>query len=193
MNGNTQNAMSTKTMVMYALLTAVVIILQFLGAFIHFGPFSVTLVLLPIVIGAALCGPKAGAWLGFVFGAVVLLSGDAGAFLAVSIPGTIITVLLKGILAGLITGIVYNALSHLNIYAATAISAIVCPIVNTGIFLIGCFLFFMDTITVWAGGAENVAYYIIFVLVGGNFLFEVCANMILCPIVIRLLKIRKTD
>jgi len=193
MNGNTQNAMSTKTMVMYALLTAVVIILQFLGAFIHFGPFSVTLVLLPIVIGAALCGPKAGAWLGFVFGAVVLLSGDAGAFLAVSIPGTIITVLLKGILAGLITGIVYNALSHLNTYAATAISAIVCPIVNTGIFLIGCFLFFMDTITVWAGGAENVASYIIFVLVGGNFLFEVCANMILCPIVIRLLKIRKAN
>jgi len=186
-------AMSTKNLVMYALLTAVVIILQLLGAFIHFGPFSVTLVLLPIVIGAALCGPGAGAWLGFVFGMVVLLSGDAAAFLAVNIPGTIITVLLKGILAGLITGVVFKALSKINIYAATAISAIVCPVVNTGVFLICCFIFFMDTITLWAGGSDKVASYIIFVLVGGNFIFEVCANVILCPAVIRLLKLRKAD
>ena len=190
MNRNTQGAMSTKALVMYALLTAVVIILQFLGAFIHFGPFSVTLVLLPIVIGAALLGPKAGAWLGFVFGAVVLISGDAAAFLAVNIPGTIITVLVKGILAGLITGYVFKALSHLNIYIATAISALVCPAINTGVFLIGCFFFFMETITMWAGGSDAVASYIIFVLVGGNFLFEVCANVILCPAVIRLLKLR---
>ena len=191
MKGNNKNAMSTGTLVMYALLTAVVIILQFLGAFIHFGPFSVTLVLLPIVIGAALCGPKAGAWLGFVFGAVVLLSGDANAFLSVNVVGTIITVLLKGILAGFLTGIVYNALASKNRFVATAVSAIVCPVVNTGIFLIGCFIFFMDTITVWAAGSESVASYMIFVLVGGNFLFEVAANVILCPVIVRLLNIRQ--
>ncbi len=184
-----QKAMSTKNLVMYAILTAIVILLQSLGSFIHFGPFSITLVLIPIVIGAAFCGPKAGAWLGLVFAAVVLFSGDAGAFLAVNVPGTLITVIAKGILAGLSAGLVYKAVSRFNTYAAVAAAAIICPVVNTGVFLIGCFLFFMETITTWAGGSDSIATYIIFVLVGGNFLFEVAANVILSPIIVRLLKI----
>ena len=73
--------------------TAVVIVLQLLGAFIRFGPFSISLTLIPIVVGAALYGPWAGAWLGFVFSMVVLISGDAGAFLVVNAIGTILTVI----------------------------------------------------------------------------------------------------
>ena len=77
------------------ILTAVPIVLQMLGSFIKFGPFSISLTLVPIVVGAALFGPLAGAWLGFVFSMVVLFT-DAQAFLAVSVPGTVLTVLLKG-------------------------------------------------------------------------------------------------
>ena len=68
----------------------------------------ISLVLIPIVIGAATCGPKIGAWLGFVFGIFVLISGDAAAFLSVDIFGTIVTVLLKGTLCGLAAGYVYK-------------------------------------------------------------------------------------
>jgi len=191
MNNNSNVSKSTQNLVMYAILTALVIILQVLGSFIHFGPFSVTLVLVPVVIGAALCGPKAGAWLGFIFSIVVLLSGDAAAFLTVNVPGTIITVIAKGTLAGLVTGFVYKSARKLNIYAAAAVSALVCPVVNTGVFLLVCLLFFMEIITTWAGGSDLVASYIIFGLVGANFLFEVAVNVILCPAIIRLLKIRK--
>ncbi|MBQ7714736.1 MAG: ECF transporter S component, partial [Clostridia bacterium] len=53
-------------LVQIALITAIVVVLQLIGAVIHFGPFSVSLVLVPIVIGAILYGPLAGAWLGFV-------------------------------------------------------------------------------------------------------------------------------
>ena len=52
-------------MVLAAILTAIVIVLQFLGAFIKLGPFSVSAVLVPIVIGAATCGVGIGAWLFF--------------------------------------------------------------------------------------------------------------------------------
>ena len=189
---NTKKAMSTKNLVMYAVLTAIVIILQLLGAFIKFGPFSISLVLVPIVIGATLLGATAGAWLGFVFGVAVLISGDAASFLAVNVPGTIITVLAKGTLAGLITGLVFKAVSKKGLYPAIAVSAIVCPVVNTGVFLIGCFLFFMETIAGWAAalGFESAGSYIVFVLVGGNFLFEVLINIILAPAIVRLLKIR---
>ena len=83
------------------ILTAIVIVLQFIGSSIKFGTFSISLILIPVVLGAALCGPIVSAWLGFVFGVVVLLSGDASLFLAISVPGTIVTVLLKGTLCGL--------------------------------------------------------------------------------------------
>lgn len=101
-------------MVFAAILTALVVILQFIGQTIRLGPFMISLVLMPIVIGAAVCGPKIGGWLGFVFGIFVLISGDAAAFLAVNVPGTVITVLLKGILCGLAAGIVYKALEEKN-------------------------------------------------------------------------------
>ena len=47
-----------------AIVSAVVVVLQLLGSFIKFGTFSVSLVLVPIVIGAALYGTKASTWLG---------------------------------------------------------------------------------------------------------------------------------
>jgi len=87
---------NTQKIVGLGLFTAIVIVLQLMGSFIRFGTFSISLVLVPVVIGAALYGAGAGAWLGFVFGVVVLLSGDAAAFLGVNALGTILTVLVKG-------------------------------------------------------------------------------------------------
>ena len=62
---------STRTLTGVALLTAIVVVLQLLGSFIRFGTFSISLVLVPIVVGAALYGAWAGCWLGFVFGLVL--------------------------------------------------------------------------------------------------------------------------
>lgn len=172
--------------------TAIVIVLQLMGSFIKFGPFSISLVLIPIVVGAAVYGPLAGLWLGFIFGMVVLLSGDAAAFLAVSVIGTIITVICKGSLAGLCSGLVYKAFKG-NRIIATVLSAIVCPIVNTGFFLLGCVLFYMPTITSWATalGFENVFAYMMIGLVGGNFIFELLSNAILSPIIIKVINMEE--
>ena len=188
---NTQvRRQKTEKLVLAALMTALVVLLQYLGAFIKFGPFSISLVLIPIVIGAATCGAGIGAWLGFVFGVVVLVSGDASVFLAVDVIGTVITVLVKGTACGLCAGLTYKALERVNMWVAVIAAALICPIVNTGVFLIGCLIFFMDTITTWAGGS-NVGHYMIFGLVGGNFLFEVLFNIVLSPGVVRLLNIKK--
>ena len=108
---DTRRKFSTQSLVMCAILTAFVIVLQLMGSFVRFGPFAVTLVLVPIVIGAALCGMWAGAWLGLVFGAVVLIT-DSAAFMAVSIIGTIVTVLAKGILAGAAAAAAYHLASR---------------------------------------------------------------------------------
>ncbi len=178
-----------------AIFAALGVVLQLLGRFIKFGPFSVSLTLIPIVVGAALYGPLAGAWLGFVFGVVVLASGDAAAFLAVSVFGTVLVVLLKGALAGFLSGVVYALLEKAGIWVAAVCAALVCPVVNTGVFLLGCRLFFMDTVSAWAEalGFDNVGRYMIFGLVGGNFLFEVLFNLVLSPVIVRLLGIARKD
>ena len=187
---------NTQKIVGLGLFTAIVIVLQLMGSFIKFGTFSISLVLVPVVIGAALYGAGAGAWLGFVFGVVVLLSGDAAAFLGVNALGTILTVLVKGTLAGLLSGLVYKALENKNRTLAVAVAAVVCPVVNTGVFLIGCLLFFMETIGGWAdamGFGANVGQYMIVGLVGANFIFELLFNVVLSPVVVRLIRIGKKE
>ena len=116
MKTTNQKRMSTETMVIGAVMTAFVIVLQLLATFTtFFGPFSTAIGLVPIVIGAALCGPGVGAWLGFVFGVVVLASGGGNFFFIFDVPGTIITVLVKGTACGLAAGAVYKLLSKVNV------------------------------------------------------------------------------
>lgn len=178
----------TKKIAALGMLTAVVIVLQLLGSFIRFGTFSVSLVLVPIVIGAVLYGAGAGAWLGFVFGMVVLLSGDAAPFLAVNLVGTIITVLGKGICAGIAAGLVNKQLDKMNETLGAVLAALVCPIVNTGLFVLACPIFFWNTIVEWAGGGNAIVF--LFVgLVGLNFVFELAFNLFLAPVIVRLIKV----
>lgn len=182
---------NVKRIVGIGLFTAIVAVLQLLGSFIHFGPFAISLVLVPIVVGAALYGVGAGAWLGAVFGAAVLLEGDAAAFMAVSIPGTLITVMAKGILAGLAAGAVYRLLAKHHSLVAIFAAALVCPLVNTGVFLLGCVVFFLPTITQWglAAGFADAGSYLIAGMVGLNFLVETAIDLVLSPTVARLVRL----
>ena len=184
---------STSTIVGIGLLTAIVVVLQFVSMALRFGTFSITLTLVPIVVGAALYGKATGAWLGFVFGAAVLLTGDAAPFLAINIPGTIATVLVKGAAAGFVAGLVYRLIAKKNQVAAVLVSSIVAPIVNTGIFLLGCRLFFYDTVSEWGAGLgfENTFVYMIVGLVGINFIIELGVNLVLNPAILQIIKIGK--
>ena len=177
---------------MMGILTAIVIVLQALAIGIRFGIFNITLVLIPIVVGAAMYGWKAGAWLGFVFGAVVLMT-DAELFFPVSVIGTVLTCILKGVLAGAAAAAVYALLEKKNSWLAILAAAIVCPVVNTGVFLLGCLIFFYETISEWAAGAgfANVGAYMIGGLVGLNFLVEMAINLCLSTVIVRLLNIVK--
>ncbi len=184
---------STSTIVGIGLLTAIVVVLQFVSMALRFGTFSITLTLVPIVVGAALYGKATGAWLGLVFGVAVLLTGDAAAFLTINVPGTIATVLVKGAAAGLCAGLVYRLIAKKNRVAAVFISSITAPIVNTGIFLLGCRLFFYDTVAAWGAGLgfENTFVYMIVGLVGINFLIELGVNLVLNPAILQIIKIGK--
>ena len=155
--------------------------------------FSVTLTLVPIVVGAALYVWQAGGTLGFAFGVAVLLSGDAAAFMTIDPLATVGVVLVKGTACGLVAGLIYRLLSKVNTVLAVVVAAISGPIVNTGIFLLGCVFFFMPTITEWAAmfGFENATAYMFLGLAGVNFLIELGVNILLAPVIVRLIKLAK--
>ena len=186
--------MSTKTIAIGAIMTAIVIVVQCIATYTtFFGPFSTAIALVPIAIGAALCGVTVGAWLGFVFGMVVLLTGGGALFFMFNIPGTIITVLVKGAACGLAAGFVYKLLEKRNSTVAAVTASIVCPIVNTAVFLLGCLIFFKpfadqiaEVIGLTVSGMD-----VFIALASGNFLFELGMNVVLSPVVVRLLKLSK--
>lgn len=193
MNKTNKKSVHTKKLVLLALLSATVAVLAYFGGFIKIGGLaSISLTLIPVVVGATLCGPLAGAWLGGVAGFIFFLTPDAAFWLGLSIHGTIITVMVKGVLSGLFAGLAYRLLERLNRYLAVIVSAIVCPVVNTGIFLIGSLIFFTDAVS---GGAmaENlsVGMYLILFFVGLNFVFELVVNIIMSPAIVRILDVAK--
>ena len=190
---NNKSRWSTEKLVLLALLTALTAVLSYFGGFIKIGGLaSISLTLIPVVLGAALCGPYAGGWLGGVSGVVFFMTADAAFWFGLSIPGTIITVMIKGIAAGLLAGLVYKLLEKLNRYAAVIVSAIVCPVVNTSIFLLGSVIFFMDAVNSGAAseGMGTFGYLIVF-FVGLNFVFELAFNISISPAILRLINIKK--
>jgi len=182
----------TQRLVLLGIFTAIVIILQILSSLVRFGQFSITLTLMPIAVGAALLGIFAGVWLGFVFGAVVLISGDANAFLMISPAATVLIVLLKGMLAGFAAGFCYKLLGNRNKTVAAVAAAIACPVINTGVFIIGCYLFFLPVLSEWGidSGAVNVTAFIFLFLIGANFLLELGVNVVLSPAIVRLIQFK---
>ena len=105
----------------------------------------------------------------------------------------------KGTMAGFVPGIIYNlikgkkaALSNKRNFFGSLLAAISAPIVNTGIFVCGMLIFFMDTLTVWANGSD-IASYIILGLAGLNFLVEFLINIILTPTIIRIVDVVKKN
>lgn len=176
-----------KRMAGIALLMAMVVVMQFIGSMIPpVGGFSISLVLIPIVLGAAIFGPKAGAILGGTFSVIVIINcitgadpGGAMVFQANPIL-CILVVMSKGILAGLASGAVYQLVKGWNSYLAMVLAAIVCPVVNTGTFVVCMYLFFIDVLAAWAGGGDIIGY-ILTGLVLANFVPELIINVLFSP------------
>jgi uncharacterized membrane protein len=193
---NQQN--KTFKIVGLGILTAIIIVLQVVTTYFPTKPFAITLALIPIVIGAALFGKGAGAYLGAVFSVVVIImcvigADVGGAMIFNANPALcIIMCLLKGTAAGFVAGLVYNAVAKKNQILGAVLAAFCAPVVNTGIFIIGTLLFFRDTLQVWAGNTD-VLFYAVIVMTGVNFLVELGVNMILAPVIVRIVNaVRKT-
>lgn len=190
----------TRKLTTLAIFTALIVVLQLVSAlltrFVPALPVSITLTLVPIVVGAALYGVSAGAYLGGVFGLVVMLfcvtALDAGGAMLWNANPLMcaLVCLVKGIAAGAAAGAVYRAVSPKNKTAGAVVAGICAPTVNTALFIIAVFLFFRETLTLWAGGKDLVTYAIVG-LAGINYLLELAVNLVLAPVIVRIIDARK--
>ena len=190
----TSNSKKLNKLVGMAILVAIIIVLQVLSNFIKFGQVQITLALAPIIVGAALYGVGAGALLGLVLGVVILVSGlvgiDGGFMLLLLGANPVFAVIVclgKSTVAGLLAGIVYKLIAKKNDLAAVIVAGVVCPVTNTGLFLVGMFAFFMPLLENFAAG-QNVLTFAIVGLVGINFLIEFAVNLVLSSTISRIIK-----
>lgn len=188
----------TIRMVSLGILSAIIIVLQVIATYFPTKPFAITLSLIPIIIGSALFDEKAGAFLGGVFSAVVVIMCVIGADIGGAMVWNanpfmcVVVCMTKGVLAGYVSGLVYRLLNKKNSVLATFVVGVSAPIVNTGIFILGLVLFFRPILSEWSGGSDML-YYIIFGLTGINFLVELGVNMILCPGIVKILEAIKKN
>ncbi len=173
-----------KRMVGIALLMALVLVLQMLGGVLpSIGGFSLSLVLIPIVIGASVYGAGAGAFLGAVFGMIVYINcvtgaDPGGAMVFQASPVLCFLVVMgKGTLAGLGAGLVYRVLSAHDRRLAILGAAITCPVINTGVFVASMLTVFPDVLRQWASGGDVLSY-VLSGLILLNFVPELIINIL---------------
>lgn len=188
----TKSLANVKNLTLLALMTALVAVFQCIGLIIpigfNFGAFA----LVPIVIGAAMLGPIAGLWLGFIFGLVVIVTGQASAFYAFGVVQTVLVVLLKGALAGWVSGIFYKMIEKKSSLAAIITSSVLCPVVNTAIFTLASFTVFFPGIKGWATGAgADMISFVFLTLIGANFFVELGICLIFSMVAHRVILIGK--
>ena len=76
--------------------------------------------------------------------------------------------------------------------AVVLLHAITAPVVNTGVFVLGCLVFFMPTIKEWAGGGEAIKF-LFLSMIGVNFLVELGINCFLATVIVKIIKLGKKE
>ncbi len=174
-------------LVQMAILLALIIVMQSIGANIRIGATSISLVLIPIALGGMLVGPVGGAVLGLAFGLMTLFAGITGQdfFTQVLFQDhpilTSMICLVKGTAAGLGAGLIYKLISKKNTVAAGFLAAASAPILNTGLFILGA-LTVSDTLSAnFVGEGNTLMYFLIIGCAGLNFVFEFIVNLLVAP------------
>lgn len=188
-----KNSIMIKRMVGLATLCAITFVLQFWIAGILpklpiGGGTAINLALIPVVVGAILYGPVGGLMVGLFLGAVTLLPGQGAEGFYVNWYMTILAIVLclaKAGLAGFLSGLAFKLLFKKNYYVANYATAIVAPIVNTGIFL----LLYGVLIYIMTGSAYGPTFAATATAVWIMFLVELSVNILFAPALATLTKI----
>lgn len=177
-------------MTITALLTAIIVVMAFTPiGFLRIGPLELTLIMIPVIIGAVTQGPATGAFLGAVFGIVSFIQCFTGSALGAilvseSIPKSFIVCFVPRILTGFLCGLIYKVCSKHDKKQSWSllVAGVSGSLMNTALFLGFLALLFMNmTFTpeqaAALGGLDTVLNTVIAIAAGINAPIEliVCA------------------
>lgn len=183
-----KNKERIQTITGLSILIGLAIALSFMSNYVKFGPVEINLGLIVIVIAACIYGPIGGAVIGFVNGVIMIFApGTLTVFMPYNPLVTILLCITKTTVAGIVSGLIFKLLSKKKDFLASVLSSIVVPIVNTGIFIIGATLFFLN-IEFWQGSFTKMITSILTI----NFLIEFASIVILSPVIYRIIKVITT-
>ena len=178
---------TSRNIAFLAVLLALVIVLQVFASAVPIGATRISLTLIPIVLGAVLLGPLAGAFLGAAFGVVVIVvaltGGDPFTFTLFG-DHPVLTValcLIKGAAAGFVAGLLYKAIRKKNEYAAVLTASLAAPVVNTGLFILGALLMSNTLNANFVADGTTVMYFLVIGCAGINFIIEFIVNAVASP------------
>lgn len=121
-----------------ALLAGIVVLMAFtpLG-YLHVGLVQITFIVVPVAVGAVVLGPKAGLFLGLVFGLTSLLQPSSLAMISMVPWQSPIVCIIPRLFVGLVPALIYKGLSKVskNRQINTAIACVLAPITNTILYL----------------------------------------------------------
>ncbi|MBQ8267947.1 MAG: ECF transporter S component [Clostridia bacterium] len=181
----TQKNSNIYKMVLIAMFIAIMLVMNFtpIGYITVTGAFSITLMTIPVALGAACTGISGGTILGFVFGLTSFLQAFGIGFMIdpSATPlfnenpfGYAVTCFVPRILTGLVAGLVFSLFEKkdkINIWSFAISSALV-PILNTAMFMSSYVLFYSNTSF---GGAVMTVLLTILTI---NFLVELLVTTI---------------
>ena len=191
------NLMKIKKLVGIGVLLALVVILQLISNYISFGPVNITLALIPLTMGAILYGPITGMVLGMAMGAIILVAPGTTFFLSFNVGLTVLLCLVKTGVAGLIAGLIFNGITAIKVdqkyknpkFATSIItSALITPILNTGIFILGATFMFTNLYSE-SGNLGEAFSLVIAATFTTNFLIEFLVSAICSPALVYLVKV----
>ena len=149
MENNKKNR--TRYMTELALMSAIIFLMAFtpLGYFRTPG-LSITVLTVPVAVGAIILGPEGGAVCGLVFGITSLIQcfmgGSFGSMLLSINPlGTAFTCIVPRVLEGLLCGLVFRWIKRVSKNSAYFAASLACPLLNTVFFMSAIVLIFYHT------------------------------------------------
>lgn len=177
-----ENKKKTNTiyMVEMALLIAIILVMAFTPiGYIRTLGLEITLIVVPVAVGAVTLGPAAGAVLGAVFGITSFIqcfgmSPFGAVLLSINPVFTFIVCVFSRMLMGWLTGVLYQAFLKSNLLkkVSVVLANLCCPLMNTLFFMGTLTLFFYQTeyiqgIAQGMGAGNPLIFIILFVGING--------------------------
>lgn len=195
----TETGVNTLKLTQLALLTAIIVVMAFTPiGYIKTLGLEITLIVIPVTVGAIVMGPAAGAFLGGVFGITSFIqcfgmSPFGAALLAINPAATFIVCLIPRILMGWLTGLIFRGMKKGGFKELAYPVASLCgPLLNTLFFMTALLAFFYRSEFIQgiaeSLGSKNIFHFVA-AFVGINGLVEAAACFLLGTAIARALDV----